>query len=346
MTRKMTRRSLLTVVSIVSLTSACATERLEGQGNAVLKIGGCSQTTCGSNSPSLGAFKAAELHQDTGNPAFNQVNQDGLYLTGFADPQGLTAIYVVQPDGELVVSSSSGITYQGAGVTGSRFFVASTAPGAPTFTLTIDAYHDVLQYWVGDVETLPSYTISYVDDDSERVADLCPGPYTGPSIVFKDVVFSTGERYDFLTREVFATGAASIGWASLACVGDGPSKTLLYRHRPEYPAAHAYATSPEQRQALLRMFGADYCGNGDTYTVQGHPLEWQDRDGWMTSAEPDTHVEAIWGPGGVVCLDTPRMSGDFSKAQIEADCGVTFDSCLDVLYDHWQSDHYFKTWNP
>lgn len=360
-----THRSLsFALVSILYLAPACTEPALESLGE-VTQAENCGQNVCGSNSPLLGSHEAAEVHQSSVAGGHLE-NQSGVRLVEFRDPADNPARYQVDGKGELFILDMAGsVTHKGAAVVGATFMLRHVASNTD-YELVIVGYHQTLTYWIGAIEFLPSYTMEYTENGLPSPRNLCPGPYDRDPDTNDlyphslDVILSTGERYDFDTRDIFDIGAAaSNGWTNIACVGDGPSKMLLYRHRPETAANDPHWSSPDQRQALLRMWAADYCGTGTTFTRQGEPLTWRDRFDWMTEA-PWTSVEAVWTPDGAACLSSPRAEDwlfPIWKADVESTCSqelgvpVTFPSCDELPFTgmNWTASHaghYFKTWNP
>lgn len=322
---------------------------------------GCSEPQCGSNSPSLGDYSLAEVHQAAPssvkgaqlmNKLSNLANQDGLYLINFFDPSGNPVKYTIRSDGELVIADPTGLVLSGSQVVGSVFQIGHKDPGEPDQFLTILEYHYSVAYWLGPNEYIHSYEMTYNDDLLDPPSSgtpLCPGPYTEPTSshdAHRDVVFSTGERYNFTTRKIFDHGVDSQGWANIACFRDGPSKSYLLRRRPETPDGEPYYTTVDERQALLHMFAADYCGDGSSFTYQGHPLEYEDTSGFITTQSLTATSEAIWAPNGAVCLDTPRLDTTYTKAAIEAKCEKVFPDCSDVQFNSWQNTHYFRSFTP
>jgi hypothetical protein len=82
-----------------------------------------------------------------------------------------------------------------------------------------------------------------------------------------------------------------------------------------------------QRQAMLKMFAADYCGNGHAFTVDGQPLVYGDASAWYPLTpttdriDPPTGyigtIESLWDEHGALCIDTPRL---VDSATIQAAC--------------------------
>jgi hypothetical protein len=113
---------------------------------------------------------------------------------------------------------------------------------------------------------------------------------------------------------------------NLACAGTAMAKMHLLRHTQVQGEAAMRQPLPvmppsdADRQAMLRMLTADYCGDGSTYTNNGHPLIYNDANHWFPApgrpvpqipldGSTNGHIqsfEAVWGPGGAICIDTPR----------------------------------------
>jgi hypothetical protein len=132
-------------------------------------------------------------------------------------------------------------------------------------------------------------------------------------VEYSALVFS-GDRYDRVRKTVSSTPPGE-AWFNLACAGTTMAKMHLLRHT----AAGSFnrqgldrSTTLDERQAMLKMLTADYCGDGRSFTEDGHHLEYADAGGWYTNPwgpfnGRGTSFEAIWGPDGAVCLDTPRL---------------------------------------
>ena len=123
-----------------------------------------------------------------------------------------------------------------------------------------------------------------------------------------------GDRLHRDTKTITADDAFK--WFTIACSGGAPAKLYLTGHA--YPASYdGFTTTRDERQTMLKMFVADYCGGGTPYTVAGQPLTWADSNHWMEMLDSKTTLEARWGPDGAVCIGTPRASVDGTPAAIE-----------------------------
>jgi hypothetical protein len=114
------------------------------------------------------------------------------------------------------------------------------------------------------------------------------------------------------------------------------AKMHLLRHTTAGidPTGQVPVAPDKQRQSMLKMLTADYCGTGQSFTVNGHPLRYMDRAGIYTANPVDVsdlpNLEAIWGPQGAVCINKPRM---VPLLDVETACGRLnnpFPSCTSM----------------
>ncbi|MEM9452550.1 MAG: ADYC domain-containing protein [Myxococcota bacterium] len=92
----------------------------------------------------------------------------------------------------------------------------------------------------------------------------------------------------------------------IACTASAPGKASLYGYDPEHVDLDTFVLAN-------RVIRADYCADGHPYTYPGNSLEMYDNftpGSEMTFQEvislPGSTLEAVWGPNGVICVDTPR----------------------------------------
>lgn len=130
-------------------------------------------------------------------------------------------------------------------------------------------------------------------------------------------VLLKGERYD--KKKVRVNPGDR--WVNIACAGSALAKMKLLGYDPETPTNDPLFTTPEQRQATLKMLTATYCEtkNRRKFTRDGTPLAWKNAPGWF---EPPwklvKDVEAHWSPDGATCLNTPRF---ISRKKVVKACG-------------------------
>jgi len=169
-------------------------------------------------------------------------------------------------------------------------------------------------HWVDEnARPATTYRMEYtVPGPENRTVDLCPedtlngsttdlnGPKPHHFVVF------AGDRMDPETMTV-ASGEDAEGWLNFACEGSAPYKMHMNRYTAA-GATQSFETEPEQRQAMLKMFAADYCGDGTVHTVNGRPLEYEDYDDELEATSPAASLEAFWDENGATCLATPRYA--------------------------------------
>ncbi|MCA9689039.1 MAG: hypothetical protein KC636_05475 [Myxococcales bacterium] len=97
----------------------------------------------------------------------------------------------------------------------------------------------------------------------------------------------------------------------VACLAAAPGKTSLYGYLPQFGA--------ESYMLANRVVRADYCADGYPYTYPGNTLIMYDNfrpevtqvhskaelEGLLEEGQV---LEAIWGPNGILCIGTPRVS--------------------------------------
>ena len=164
-------------------------------------------------------------------------------------------------------------------------------------------------YWASPREPVPTYTLTYTSATHSNPQPLCTANGN-------DAILFSGDRYDAERKTVTATGAATGGWFNIACAGTALAKLHLTRHTE---ASQIVKTTAIERQAMLKMFTADVCGDGTAFTVHGQPLLWADANHLTSFSARPASLEAVWTDRGAVCLDAPRRPE--LAAAIAARCG-------------------------
>jgi hypothetical protein len=212
---------------------------------------------------------------------------------------------------------------------------------AGVFELRIDDINrKQLSYWAGTpLEAVPAYKI-VVNHEGQwvpicKLSASAQDPHWRTGIDYHAIVFA-GDRYDATTKKVLLDIPDDTPWFNLACAGTATAKMHLMRHTRAGADLGArrgvFPTTIAERQAMLKMFTADYCGTGDVFTVDGQPLRYRDSRHWYPNT-PDIEpldprsadalhpfagtFEAEWDELGPICLDTPRL---YSIGDIRAQC--------------------------
>lgn len=103
----------------------------------------------------------------------------------------------------------------------------------------------------------------------------------------------------------------------IGCVAGAVGKASLWHYRPETLPAAAGGTPLQVFQASVAMIRADYCGDGNTYTLPGTPIYAEDKFGLNSIPAPPYIFgtapvdEAVWGLNGALCLDYRRVNNGF-----------------------------------
>lgn len=164
-------------------------------------------------------------------------------------------------------------------------------------------------YWAGPPDQVQTFSLSYTTAAQQALQPLCASG-------LNEAILFTGDRYDAARKTVTATKASTAGWVNIACAGTALAKLFLVRHTE---ASQAVATTREERQAMLKMFTADACGDGTPFTVHGQPLLWADAKGITRFPDSPLTLEAVWNEHGAVCMDQPRRPE--LAAAMNARCG-------------------------
>lgn len=323
---------------------ACTSElEVLALGEEIISDGGCPDWACGTNTAVINNSIIGELHLDG-------KGDGGLRIFGFELANGHPLKLDVQ-GGELIGIDSGGKLYRGAVLIRSRIILQDLDDG--TWHAIVITGVDSISSWTLPSFQVPAYHLLAVRLDARHrsvsVHQLCtdsgadqpPSPY---------VVLVKGERYDAVTKTVVASGADAEGWFNLACQDSALAKMKLLGYDPELADTDVtIRTTPEQRQATLKMITADYCGTGTSFTVLGEPLLWYNRHqtAMTVNLVPSASSEAIWTEHGAICLDVPRRADvdqDLGE-RIAAECGGPLPPCTSLLPD-WTAHGEWLTANP
>ena len=263
---------------------------------------GCSPWVCGSNDPYLSVF----FHELSEKGA---VNAEGLKLLGIEmAPGDMWSVDVV--NGKIWAKKPGFAST--AAVAGKRMRVVGNGK---KYWLNITWQGNTNYYPVGSGVT-PAYRIKYVEDsDPDQVQTfICsnPGQYQGEyDTLFQDkftVVLFEGERYNATTKRIVGYDNS---WFNVGCAGHVLAKMHLTHHSSVGALTPGYATTANERQTMMKMYTADYCKDGTSFTIGGEKLSWKDDHGWLPHYYPvaTLSLEARWDKDGPICLETPRLKG-------------------------------------
>jgi hypothetical protein len=92
---------------------------------------------------------------------------------------------------------------------------------------------------------------------------------------------------------------------SFGCTAGAKGKCIMRGYRPWATSAAGVPLAP-YFEACIRMMRADYCGDGQSNTVEGVRIESWDNLGIQT-ATPSLPLESAWSATGAVCIARTRV---------------------------------------
>jgi len=273
----------------------------------------CPDEGCGVNSPYVDGGWFHELNLD----GFR--NDEGWAFTGASKG---SAIYT------LSVENARFVARLKLGPVGSQTLLTGdelvdlelhlTRSGTTTtYTATITDVGDRTEFLAKHTdqtpidETIETYKIWVNANGSPWSGMLCGrqaipthGPVPMPE---HSVLVFEGDRIDGLAKTVTAVNPR---WFNLGCEGTALAKLHLTGRTQAAQQSVGFTTSLGERQAMLKMLTADYCGGGTPFTVGGQKLEWKDDQGTMTLPSIPLELESRWNAQGALCLNTPRVTAN------------------------------------
>lgn len=298
------RTSSRIAAAILAVTVAC---ELAEEPGVALQSRDCPTWKCGFNAAEVNGHSLAELNLD------GVANADGARIVGFVPPP-LRFGYVLDVDGDELVARKGGQVLRGAQMIGAILLVR--LPGGLTIPVTILGQEKV-DSWAAGRPPITAYALVYPEpQELLGVKNVCTGSLLDPLANVATVL--GGERYDQATKTV----VSSPRWLTLACAGSAAAKLALLGYGPQ-----SSATTVDQRQATLKMITADYCGDGESGTANGTPIQWENHDGSVSlgAGEAPGPVEAVWTEDGALCLEATRLAGFEAGCELPACAGLDLD---------------------
>jgi hypothetical protein len=304
--------------------------------------GDCPSTGCGLNGSWLGSgvpFRTLHLSP------FRH-NETNLSIVDFQNPakEHLT----IQVDGDILRGKPVNSAAATDVVPGSVLYLGPPEtpggpPSKPTYMLTITGINPDQPFWADcpgcTNPHFPTYNFT-----ATSIADNCEVAFCQPGLSTDDqgkvnnlsgtAVIFRGDYYDdAYTVRTTPPSDYDDDVFNIACLGTAISKLHRFRHTS---AARVTSSdlppsplpSASQRQALLRLLTADYCGIGHPFTVDGTPI----RLGFNQTFTPTSHseftlnssgsIDALWTGGGATCIGTPRLTASAPAIldRIQATC--------------------------
>jgi hypothetical protein len=327
----------VSLLAVMMLGSACALDETDASSGpdetlseVQQNIDGCGGWQCGTNSPEIANLGFWEMASPTVEGVMGPPNSAGIQIMAFVKQTGPTTYAGYLPKvvkGKLIGSPMSTnvaphtVVLRGDALIGGYFLLMSPA-GA--FKLFVKDVGQVMSWARPPASLVPirlpvileSYKLDWSNLQGEVLKNVCTHPgqrddlhlMDGP-LAYHTLLFE-GDRIRPESKEVYDVDTQ---WFNLGCAGSTLAKMALTGHTEAAKLARTFTTTLAERQTMLKMLTADYCGDGTPYTVQGQPLNWADDHGTMKmialAASPPRPVvrEARWGSAGPICLDEPRV---------------------------------------
>lgn len=134
-------------------------------------------------------------------------------------------------------------------------------------------------------------------------------------------------------------------YAYLACLSGRIGKAALWGYAPDNPSPAIPDLTMAEFEGAHRMVGAEYCGDGKSYTRPGEAVTLVDKWAINQHSSDATSDEAVWGVNGALCVGTPRW--EVHQSPILCANGQTIPSCstLASIYYGWLTDAKWWTRN-
>ncbi len=279
----------------------------------------CDGWLCGTNSPQIAEFGFWELNLPTMLGTLGLPNNVGMQVVGFVQSN---VLYLPRVYRGRLTAVRGATMLSGSALIGGYFYLRN---GSRSFALKVSAIGSA-DSWAQPASGTPhvmleSYQLDWGEFAGgvvERFQNACPHPPSREnpdsltmigSLSFQTLLFE-GDRIDPNGKR--DTGVDTT-WFNLGCAGSALAKMALTGHTQAALDANTFVTTLAERQTMLKMLAADYCGDGFPFTVPGQPLNWEDDHGTMKLAallaQPPQPLllEARWKETGAVCLDKPRV---------------------------------------
>jgi hypothetical protein len=269
----------------------------------------CSPLVCGSNSPCLSTASPCDGFFTDLPMTIGATNTEGFTMLGMVVAGEMWDLNVthgvlsaVKPGNPPIVGAALNnkiFKVKGPDGTVYRIRIASQANTnlMPLGTGTTRAYE--LVYAWGNPDNPEYFICDHVDHVTGEYDSLWQPKQT--------VVLFEGELYNQYKKTIKGYSNA---YFNVGCAGNVLSKMDL-THHSTVTSGGAYTTTAAERQTMLKMYTADYCRDGTSFTVYGEKLGWEDDHDWFSNyyLPAPLQLEARWNKDGPLCLESPRLKG-------------------------------------
>lgn len=285
---------------------------------------GCHDLVCGGNSPIECALSICEL-----DGSRKEYSRKGFKITSaWHEITGEDLPVYTAVGAEIYYVTAGGLTKHGSAALNTHFIVENKT--GDRFELKIDDLRHPPFYDGTTSDTFIAYHVLYRYLPQPPLTpppfdEMCPfGAYEDHGLTGAWALFWNGDRIDD-SGKIIASNDKVGSWFNISCAGEAAPKMV----RMHLGGAVDVTSPVTQRQAALYFFTADYCGNGNHFTILGNPITWKALVGPDDFDQAVASNEAIWSGRGAVCLDTPRYAAPKSvlcDGQLIPSCGKKYAS--------------------
>lgn len=300
-------------ISVLSLIGLAACSASPPPADDLVEVAACSRQFCGGNSPEVGHYGLHELNID------HQPNTEGFVIMGAS--KGTTYYDVVVARSQLIAWHPTD-RLEGSDLVGLTIWVDRYGEQFGLRVSGVSVKYDVFG------EPIESYVLAWSPVVANPLEKIVEGGHTGePPVLGKEStpvcpartwdasqhewdegtllapyesVLFEGDRIDGYTRTVDPTPDER--WFNIGCATHTLAKLRLTRSTL-FTSSFDWA----RVQATLKMLSGDYCGTGESFTVAGQPIVWQNKAGMSYWGNP-RELEARWNENGAYCLNEPRLA--------------------------------------
>lgn len=117
-------------------------------------------------------------------------------------------------------------------------------------------------------------------------------------------------------------------YAYIACLSGRIGKAALWGYAPDNPSPSIPDLTFAEFEGAHRMVGAEYCGDGRSYTRAGEAVTLKDKWGINVHDPNSPTTEAVWGINGAICVSAPRW--EIYSAPLLCNNGTTLPTCTSI----------------
>jgi len=311
----------LTATAAVSV-GGCAIDELDAQESeatqAAIVVRPCGAEQCGENSPVVDVFKYHDANL-RGLPnniglTLDTVGGKAQIVKGFTSydlvvqgakikgVRGSTTITGTQLIG-ATIPVSQGKTHYRITILDARemnFFLPPKIDMVGAYRFALESGEGIVEEFCDNRKLLEKLIEEQRGVEGYALQELM-GMRTWETVVFE------GDRFDAIAKTTSDDTQIDDTWINFGCAGHMLAKLLLTHNTYHSQVVSVPAQAWQRRQATMKMYAADYCGDGIPFTVAGQKLVWRG-DAMTDYFWPATELEARWDEKGAICLNVPRLA--------------------------------------